>query len=82
MIEHLKISSVDLRMLIGEGKVALGGNKKLKIYGSLHCISGRRMKKENRVFFLNAGEAIQAGYRPCAKCLPDHYKKWKFDGVV
>lgn len=82
MVEHFKLSSLDLRKLIEGGKVKLGGNKKLKIYGSLHCISGKRMKKENRVFFSNENEAIQIGFRPCAKCIPDQYKKWKADGVV
>lgn len=82
MVEHLKISALDLRKHIREGKIKLGGNKKLKIYGSIPCISGKRMKRENRVFFENEQEAIQLGYRPCAKCLPDQYNKWKSDGVI
>ena len=31
----------------------------------------------NRVFFENEDTAIAAGYRPCAKCMPDEYTKWK-----
>lgn len=30
-----------------------------------------------RVFFVDEETAIAAGYRPCAKCMPDEYKKWK-----
>ena len=30
-----------------------------------------------RVFFADEETAIAAGYRPCAKCMPDEYKKWK-----
>ena len=30
-----------------------------------------------RVFFADEETAIDAGYRPCAKCMPDEYKQWK-----
>ena len=46
------------------------GWSKGKIYGRLDCESGMRMKKENRVFFLNAAIAEACGYRPCKKCMP------------
>jgi methylphosphotriester-DNA--protein-cysteine methyltransferase len=48
-----------------------------KIYGTLSCASGRKMKVENRVFFQNEQEAINAGYRPCARCMHAAYLKWK-----
>lgn len=54
-----------------------GGNKKLKIYGNLSCASGKRMKKENRVFFKNETEAFQNGYRPCGLCMQKLYLQWK-----
>lgn len=57
------------------------GNRHLKIYGTLHCKSGKRMKKENRVFFQSEKEAMEAGYRPCGHCMNSAYKKWK-DGSV
>jgi len=41
-----------------------------KIFGRLDCKSGKRMKKENRVFFLTWQDAICEGYRPCKKCKP------------
>lgn len=59
-----------------------GGNKKLKIYGRLDCPSANRWISKghyvsNRVFFLNEDDAIGAGYRPCAVCMPEEYKRWK-----
>lgn len=50
------------------GKYA--GWKKGKIFGKLDCKSGTRMKKENRVFFLDYGDALNEGYLPCKKCKP------------
>ena len=52
----------------------LGGNKKLKIYGKLDCYSALNWIKKgkyvnNRVFFENEEKAIEAGYRPCLKCM-------------
>ena len=60
----------------------LGGNKKLKIYGRLDCPSAKKWIEKgyyvsNRVFFENEDIAIAAGYRPCAVCMPNEYKKWK-----
>lgn len=60
----------------------LGGHKKLKIYGRLDCPSANKHLAEgryakNRVFFLTEKIAADAGYRPCAKCMPEAYKKWK-----
>jgi methylphosphotriester-DNA--protein-cysteine methyltransferase len=75
MIAHSDI--VNLRQLIRSKEISLGGYKKAKIYGTLHCASGKRMKKENRVFFKDEKEALAHGYRPCAHCLPDKYRQWK-----
>ena len=60
----------------------LGGHKKLKIYGRLDCPSAARylakgQYAQNRVFFTDENTAISAGYRPCAICMPEAYKKWK-----
>ena len=60
----------------------LGGNKRLKIYGRLDCPSANRWVLKgsyaaNRVFFMDEATAIAAGYRPCAVCMPEEYKKWK-----
>jgi methylphosphotriester-DNA--protein-cysteine methyltransferase len=76
MIKHTEISDADLRIKIIQNEICLGGNEKLKIYGTLHCKSGKRMKRENRVFFVDEQEAITHGYRPCGHCKKDEYQKW------
>jgi methylphosphotriester-DNA--protein-cysteine methyltransferase len=77
MIQHSELSKQELMSLIRNGKIVLGGNKQLKIYGSLSCKSGKRMKKENRVFFSSEDEAISHGYRPCGQCMKTEYQSWK-----
>lgn len=69
MIRHSELTREQLHALIRNGEVAWGGNLRLKIYGRLHCWSGRRMKKENRVFFKSESDAKQAGFRACRHCV-------------
>lgn len=57
--------------------MSFAGNAKLKIYGTSHCSSGKRMKKENRVFFCSEKEALKNGYRTCGHCMRETYTKWK-----
>jgi len=78
MIAHIEISNELLRSHIKQGIVCLAGNSSLKIYGRLHCSSGKRMKKANRVFFQSESEAVQLGFRPCGHCMRNEYKKWKY----
>jgi hypothetical protein len=66
-----------VRRLIRNGTITLGGNGPAKIYGTLSCASGKRMKAANRVFFKSEAEAIAAGYRPCAHCMREKYLTWK-----
>ncbi len=66
-----------LFQLIVDQQIRFAGNSKLKIYGTLNCASGKRMKMANRVFFTSAKEAVDLGYRPCGHCLKIVYKKWK-----
>lgn len=77
MIWHPEISDTALREKIRRKEINFGGNKKLKIYGTLGCSSGKRMKRENRVFFVSEKEALQNNYRPCGHCMKVEYKKWK-----
>lgn len=77
MWEHIEIEKQEVFGLIKSKSIKFAGNKKLKIYGSLRCKSGKRMKKENRIFFTNEEDAISAGYRPCAHCLNKPYLNWK-----
>ena len=62
-------------------QICFAGNMQLKIYGTLHCKSGKRMKKQNRIFFISQNEAVENGYRPCGHCMKSEYKKWK-DGII
>ena len=65
---HAKLDQ-SLFRLIRNGEAKFAGNIKLKIYGTLRCSSGKRMKKENRVFFKNEAEAIHLGFRACKRCM-------------
>lgn len=83
MLHHIKLGDTTftrkrtLKSLIKKGEINLGGNKQWKIYGTLKCKSGKRMKIENRVFFSSEKEAIHLGYRPCGHCMKIKYHKWK-----
>lgn len=77
MIQHSQVTDSELKSKIHHQKIHLGGNQKLKIYGLLSCSSGKRMKRQNRVFFTNEKEAIQYKYRPCGHCMKEKYKAWK-----
>ena len=81
MISHKDLSIKELLRKFKQGEITLGGNRQLKIYGTLQCKSGKRMKKENRVFFSSENEALNAGYRPCGHCMKNKYKLWK-DGLI
>ena len=77
MIRHDAIDDEDLRRLMLGGHIRFGGNRRLRIYGHLDCSSGKRMKRDNRVFFGDAAAARAAGFRPCGQCLRDDYARWK-----
>ncbi|MCP9746027.1 Ada metal-binding domain-containing protein [Lacihabitans sp. CS3-21] len=81
MLSHLEIGPEDLHQKIHQKRISLGGNLKLKIYGKLNCKSGKRMKKQNRVFFSSEEEAIEHNFRPCGHCMKSKYKTWK-NGLV
>ncbi|AEM69228.1 hypothetical protein Murru_0172 [Allomuricauda ruestringensis DSM 13258] len=78
---HSNLNEKEVRTLIRKGEIILAGHKRLKIYGTLKCTSGKRMKKENRVFFNSENEAQKLGFRPCGHCMRVAYKEWK-DGFV
>jgi len=82
MIKHTDFANneegrSELRALINDGKIAFGGNMCLKIYETLKCKSGKRMKRENRVFFSSERETIDAESRPCGHCMKEKYFKWR-----
>jgi methylphosphotriester-DNA--protein-cysteine methyltransferase len=76
-----KLNAATIRSLIRQKKIRLGGNRRLRIYGVLSCASGKKMKKENRVFFASEAEALDNGYRPCAHCMRAAYQNWKNGSV-
>jgi methylphosphotriester-DNA--protein-cysteine methyltransferase len=69
MQPHSQISSKELHRLIRNSEIKWAGNARLKIYGTLHCKSGKRMKRTNRVFFATKSEATELGFRPCGNCM-------------
>ena len=59
-----------------------GGHRGQRIYGRLDCPSALRAIARggyvrHRVFFADEETAIAAGYRPCAHCMPEEYRRWK-----
>jgi methylphosphotriester-DNA--protein-cysteine methyltransferase len=81
MLNQSNIINSQLFGLLKNGAITLSGNKKLKIYGTLNCKSGKRMKKENRVFFASEEEAISFGYRPCGHCMRSSFFVWKKESI-
>jgi methylphosphotriester-DNA--protein-cysteine methyltransferase len=60
----------------------VGGHRGTKIYGRLDCPSALRAIANGgyvkyRVFFTTEANAVAAGYRPCAVCMPEKYRTWK-----
>ncbi|TAJ51992.1 MAG: metal-binding protein [Chitinophagaceae bacterium] len=81
MQKNDQLDDATIRSLIRQKKIHLGGNSKLRIYGILSCRSGKKMKRENRVFFASEEDAIANGYRPCAHCMRAAYQNWKNESV-
>jgi Metal binding domain of Ada len=72
----------DGRPYLSEQPGTLGGHRIQKGYGRLDCPSALRWIAKgyyvrNRVFFADEATAIAAGYRPCAVCMPETYRRWK-----
>lgn len=67
--------------VISEIPGTLGGNSKAGIYGRLDCTAANGALAKgyaaHRVFFADEAAAIEAGYRPCGRCMAAEYKKWK-----
>jgi methylphosphotriester-DNA--protein-cysteine methyltransferase len=61
---------------------SIGGHRATRIYGRLDCPSALRAIAaggyvNRRVFFADEAAAIAAGFRPCARCMPEQYRAWK-----
>jgi methylphosphotriester-DNA--protein-cysteine methyltransferase len=60
----------------------IGGHRRSKIFGRLDCAAALRAITRggyvnHRVFFADISTAIEAGYRPCAVCMPDAHRTWR-----
>ncbi|MGI5248186.1 Ada metal-binding domain-containing protein [Actinacidiphila glaucinigra] len=66
----------------GAAPGTLGGHRRGRLYGRLDCPAALRAIARGgyvreRVFFADEATAVAAGYRPCARCLPQRYRQWK-----
>lgn len=72
----------DRQLFQSESPGKFGGHLATKIYGRLDCPAALRALArgdyvKNRVFFRDAVAARAAGFRPCAVCMPEAYRRWK-----
>jgi hypothetical protein len=58
MFYHSEFDNQEFRRLIKNQSITLAGNSRLKIYGLLCCASGKRMKRQNRAFFVSLKESF------------------------
>jgi hypothetical protein len=77
-----RLIGADGKELLSPNPGTLGGHRKNKLYGRLDCPSALRWLAKghivkHRVFFADEATAIAAGYRPCAVCMPNEYRRWK-----
>lgn len=84
-MKSYKLSAPDGSIYESQIPGQLGGYKPQRIYGRLDCRSAlshlnKGKYASHRVFFADEDAAIAAGFRPCAKCLPELYAKWKAGG--
>lgn len=77
MIHHHELSDAEVRRAIRSGAIRWAGNRSLRIYGRLDCWSGRKLARENRVFFSTELDAVVAGFRPCGHCMRERYRRWR-----
>jgi len=85
--KQYKLLGADSRFFWSPRPGKLGGHRRLKGYGRLDCPSALRWIAcghyvRHRVFFAGEASAVAAGYRPCARCLPERYRIWRHDAVA
>jgi Metal binding domain of Ada len=89
MAEHklYKLTGSDGKVYSSGTKGVFGGHRLTRGYGRMDCPAALRAIARvgyvrHRVFFANEATAIDAGYRPCAVCLPERYALWKQACVI
>ena len=85
-MKHYTLIGADGTPCVSERPGTMGGHRTTRVYGHLDCLSARRAIANggyvrHRVFFADEATAVAAGYRPCARCLPDRYREWKARGA-
>ena len=80
-VKTYKLLAADGTTFESKTQGTLGGNSKARIYGRLDCSAANGALSKgyamHRVFFANEHGAVQAGYRPCGRCMVLQYKDWK-----
>jgi methylphosphotriester-DNA--protein-cysteine methyltransferase len=82
MAKLYRLLDADRREYLSPVPGELGGHRRNRIYGRLDCPSALRWLAKghivkHRVFFADEPTAIAAGYRPCAVCMREEYRRWK-----
>ena len=82
MMSRYKLIGSDGRSHESATPGTVGGHRATRIYGRLDCPSALRALANggyvaHRVFFADEATAVAAGYRPCARCLPDKHRLWR-----
>ena len=77
-----KLIGADGEPFVSSTPGTLGGHRKTKIYGRFDCPAALRALDRggyaaHRVFFADEESARAAGFRPCARCMPEEYAEWK-----
>ena len=85
MTKKFTLIGPDGRPYESERPGTIGGHKKSRIYGRLDCRSANRhvaagTYQKSRVFFADESDAVAAGFRSCAVCMPKAYREWKDKG--
>ena len=81
-MKRYRLIGGDGREVLSTRKGTLGGHRRTKVYGRLDCPGALRWIAKghyvaHRVFFADEPTALAAGFRPCARCLPERYAAWK-----
>ncbi len=82
-----RLLGADGRERLSHEPGTIGGHRRSRIFGRLDCPSALRAiasggpYARHRVFFADETDAISAGFRPCARCLPQAYRAWKRTGA-
>jgi hypothetical protein len=75
----------DRKPYLNDTPGAFGGHRGGLVFGRLGCRAALQAIQrggyvDRRVFFADTSDAVLAGYRPCAVCMPNTYRAWKIAG--